>query len=131
MKQKGENEKMPTRILVRHLAGSKINQVEEFPVESFPELSIGRETGATILFDPARDDTVSRRHAIIKVTPGDPPNFKLSDLGSSNGTFLNGERIAAETELLPGDTIELGRGGPNSSSIWTRARATWRRARGS
>jgi serine protease Do len=103
---------MPTRILIRHLAGSKINQVEEFPVENSPELSIGRETGAAILFDPARDDTVSRRHAIIKVTPGDPPNFKLSDLGSSNGTFLNGERIAAETELLPGDTIELGAGGP-------------------
>jgi serine protease Do len=44
--------------------------------------------------------------------PGDPPNFRLSDLGSSNGTLLNGERITGETELLPADTIELGAGGP-------------------
>jgi serine protease Do len=103
---------MTMRIVIRHLAGSKANQVEQFPVESFPELSVGREPGATILFDAARDDAVSRKHAIIKVAQGDPPSFKLSDLGSSNGTFLNGERITGETEILPGDTIELGTGGP-------------------
>jgi serine protease Do len=103
---------MAMRILIRHLVGSKVNQVEQFPIEGFPELTIGREPGATILFDPVRDDAVSRKHAVIRVELGDPPAFKLTDLGSNNGTFLNGERIAAETELLPGDTIELGVGGP-------------------
>jgi S1-C subfamily serine protease len=103
---------MSMRIVIRHLAGSKVNQVEQFPVESFPELSIGRDQGATILFDAVRDDAVSRRHAVITVSHGDPPSFKLRDLGSSNGTFLNGERIGSETELLPGDTVELGVGGP-------------------
>jgi serine protease Do len=103
---------MATRILIRHLVGSKINQVEQFPIESFPELSIGREPGATIVFSSPRDDAVSRKHAVIKVIQGDPPSFRLSDLGSSNGTFLNGERITREAELLPGDTIELGSGGP-------------------
>jgi serine protease Do len=103
---------MPTRIVIRHLTGSKINQVEQFPFDSFPELSIGREPGSAILFDAVRDDSVSRKHAIIKIVWGDPPNFKLHDLGSSNGTFLNGERIAGEIELLPGDAIELGLGGP-------------------
>lgn len=103
---------MPTRIIIRHLGGSKVNQVEQFPVDSFSELTIGREPGATILFDALRDDAVSRKHAVIKVEPGDPPHFKLSDLGSSNGTLLNGERISGETELLPTDTIELGAGGP-------------------
>ena len=103
---------MPMRIVIRHLAGSKFNQVEQFPIESFPELSIGREPSATILFDAARDDAVSRKHSVIRVVQGDPPSFKLSDLGSSNGTFLNGERLEGETEILPGDTIELGVGGP-------------------
>jgi serine protease Do len=100
------------RIVIRHLVGSKTTQIEQFPIEKFPELTIGREPGATILFDSTRDDRVSRKHAVIRVESGDPLAFKLLDLGSSNGTFLNGERIAAETELLPGDTIELGLGGP-------------------
>jgi pSer/pThr/pTyr-binding forkhead associated (FHA) protein len=103
---------MSTHIIIRHLSGSKINQVEQFQSENFPELTIGREPGTTILFDALRDDAVSRKHAVIKVEPGDPPHFKISDLGSSNGTLLNGERITNETELLPGDTIELGTGGP-------------------
>jgi S1-C subfamily serine protease len=46
------------------------------------------------------------------VEPGDPPRFKIADLGSRNGTFLNGQRVVGETEVLPGDTIELGTGGP-------------------
>ena len=103
---------MPTRIILRHLGGSKVNQVEQFPIDGFPELTIGREPGATVRFDALRDDAVSRQHAVIRVEPGDPPAFKLVDLGSSNGTLLNGERIAGETELLPGDAIELGAGGP-------------------
>ena len=62
---------MATHILIRHMAGSKINQVEQFPIESFPELGIGREPGSTILFDSPHDDAVSRKHAVItaQVTP--------------------------------------------------------------
>jgi S1-C subfamily serine protease/pSer/pThr/pTyr-binding forkhead associated (FHA) protein len=94
------------------LAGSKVNQVEQFPGDSITELSIGRDPDATILFDAVRDDMVSRRHAVIAITHGNPLGFKISDLGSSNGTFRNGEKIGSETELLPGDTVELGVGGP-------------------
>jgi S1-C subfamily serine protease len=103
---------MATRIIVRHLSGSKVNQIEQFPIEAFSELTIGRDQGSTILFDAVRDDAVSRKHAIIKVEQGDHLSFKLDDLGSNNGTLLNGEKITGETELLPGDTIEFGRGGP-------------------
>jgi pSer/pThr/pTyr-binding forkhead associated (FHA) protein len=47
---------------------------------------------------------ISRKHCrLIK----DGNVLKLEDLGSSNGTYRNGERIQ-ETELSPGDTIELG-----------------------
>ena len=103
---------MATHIVIRHLGGAKINQIEQFPVDGLGELTIGREPGMTIRFDPLRDDLVSRRHAAIAITPGDPPRFKLRDLGSSNGTLLNGMRITGESELLAGDEIELGSGGP-------------------
>jgi serine protease Do len=103
---------MTAWIVIRHLAGSKVNQVEQFPLGSTTKLTIGREPGVAIQFDPLRDDAVSRRHATIIVEPGDPPHFRITDLGSRNGTFLNGERIVGETEVLPGDTIELGTGGP-------------------
>src|ERR1700730_793687 len=122
---------MTARIVIRHLAGSKVNQVEQFPLDSTTELTIGREPGVAIQFDPLRDDAVSRRHATIIVEPGDPPRFKITDLGSRNGTFLNGQHIVGETEVLPGDTIELGTGGPKlefdvqprPTNLFARARA--------
>ena len=47
---------------------------------------------------------VSRKHCRI-VRDGD--SLKLEDLGSSNGTFLNGQRVQ-EALLTPGDTIQVG-----------------------
>lgn len=47
---------------------------------------------------------VSRKHCRI-VRDGD--SLKLEDLGSSNGTFLNGQRVQ-EALLSPGDTIQVG-----------------------
>jgi len=102
---------MTTRIVIQHVGGSKANQVEQFPIDSTGEMTIGREPGSTILFDATRDDTVSRKHASIIVTVGDPPMFQLLDHGSRNGTMLNGTRIQGESELMPGDLIELGTGG--------------------
>lgn len=101
-----------SRIVIRHLGGSKVNQVEQFPLDAFAEVTIGRDPQMTVAYDGQRDDAVSRRHAVIKVGAGEPPTFRISDLGSSNGTWLNGRRISAESELLPGDSVELGSGGP-------------------
>lgn len=51
---------------------------------------------------------VSRRHAAIR--PGDENSLDLWDLGSSNGTFLNGQRLSAHRpyRLRDGDEIRLG-----------------------
>jgi serine protease Do len=106
---------MPARVLVQHLAGAKANQIEEFPAEHADELILGRDPGAAIRFDGPSDDVVSRRHAAIRRRPGDEAEYEIVDLGSSNGTYVNGQRIAGETTLQPGDTIELGRGGPKLS----------------
>jgi serine protease Do len=101
-----------TRIIIRHLSGSKINQVEQIPLKDLHEVTIGRDPNASIAYDQRRDDVVSREHALIRIEAGEHVNFRLLDLNSSNGTLLNGEPISGEVELVPEDIVELGRGGP-------------------
>ncbi|MGC4120293.1 MAG: FHA domain-containing protein [Myxococcales bacterium] len=64
-------------------------------------LVVGRVGPANLLID---DDSVSRRHAEIVKTG---QRFSVRDLNSSNGTFLNDERIT-EAELQPGDVVRFG-----------------------
>jgi hypothetical protein len=101
-----------TRIIITHLSGSKAHQIEQFEVDRFDRLILGRDPTATVVFDPQRDDLVSREHAAIQIRKEDPARYTLVDLGSSNGTFHNGRPVKDETLLAPGDTIELGKGGP-------------------
>ncbi|MBK6485362.1 MAG: trypsin-like peptidase domain-containing protein [Gemmatimonadetes bacterium] len=100
------------RVILRHLKGSKASQLEEFPLQQFAELTIGRDPNSTIRFDPEKDDLVGRQHARISKDPADPYRFKLADLNSRNGTFLNKLRVVGEMPLQPGDVIQLGAGGP-------------------
>ena len=65
------------------------------------EMTIGRE-GADILL---ADEQVSRQHAKVHVSDG---HVEVSDLGSSNGTEVNGQRITETVRVLHGDTIKLG-----------------------
>jgi pSer/pThr/pTyr-binding forkhead associated (FHA) protein len=62
---------------------------------------IGRSSSCQIVLG---DDTVSRRHAELRFEDG---RWLLRDLGSSNGTYVNG-RWVAEAEVRPGDVIHLG-----------------------
>lgn len=102
-----------SRIVIRHLSGSKVNQVEIFPLETTGELTLGRDPASAIAFGGGSDDLVSRRHARITVQHEPELRFQLADLGSSNGTFVNEAAIAREVELMPGDTVQLGSGGPS------------------
>jgi serine protease Do len=101
-----------TRIVIRHLSGSKVNQIDQFDLAGLQEITLGRDPKSTVAYDVARDDAVSRRHAVIRIKNDKELYFRLADLNSSNGTMLNGERIGGEVELLPEDIIELGSGGP-------------------
>jgi hypothetical protein len=65
------------------------------------ELVIGRE-GAAVTIE---DSELSRRHAAFRPVMG---GYEVEDLGSLNGTFVNGERISAPTRLVGGDSIKLG-----------------------
>jgi serine protease Do len=110
------NDVSQTRIIIRHVSGSKTNQVEQIPLKDLREITIGRDPTSTIAFDQRRDDVVSRRHALIRVEGGENnPIFRVCDLGSSNGTFLNGQPVTGEAELSPEDVVELGKGGPKFS----------------
>lgn len=63
---------------------------------------IGRAADAAI---PIESPSISRHHARIVVTHGDAT---LEDLGSKNGTRLNGSRLTAPCRLADGDEIRLG-----------------------
>jgi hypothetical protein len=63
---------------------------------------IGRSPGADIVLG---DDFVSGRHARI-MPSGD--GAIVEDLGSTNGTVLNGQPLTGSRSVRPGDTIEIG-----------------------
>ncbi len=77
-----------------------------------PLISLGRHPDCDFRFDPHRDLDVSLRHARIRME-GD--GALLEDLGSTNGTFLNGRRIERPTPLRDDDVISLGAEGPRLS----------------
>lgn len=100
------------RMLIKHLSGSKANQVEEFALKYHNELIFGREAPSTVKYDPDRDDLVGRQHAKISRDPNDPNGFLVEDMNSRNGTFLNKQRISGAMKVRPGDLVQLGAGGP-------------------
>jgi serine protease Do len=100
------------RIVLKHLSGSKANQVEEFPLAHVKELVFGRDPSSTVKYDPDRDDLVGRQHARIAQDPTDPNQFIVTDLNSRNGTFVNRQRLTGTTRLNFGDVVQFGPGGP-------------------
>lgn len=74
---------------------------EEYDIRG-GEYKIGRE-GADISF--GADSGVSRSHAVISRNGG---VLTITDLGSTNGTYVNGVKITGATELKPGDLLILG-----------------------
>jgi hypothetical protein len=73
---------------------------------SFPlsgnQIVIGREEGMGIVL---QDPEASRRHARIS---WQGEQFAIEDMGSTNGTFVNGVQITAPKVLHPGDSIGIG-----------------------
>jgi len=100
----------PQRFVVRHLSGSKANQVEEFPFAQFKEISIGRGGNTNVIYDPDQDELVSREH--LKITKDGSDTYSLTDLGSRNGTFVNKVQVVGTASIRPGDTVQLGHDGP-------------------
>jgi len=77
-----------------------------FALEAQP-IVIGRRTDECNLVLPG--DSVSRRHGMLRLEKG---RAVYRDLGSSNGSFVNGRRLSpnADVVLNPGDMLEIGSG---------------------
>jgi pSer/pThr/pTyr-binding forkhead associated (FHA) protein len=66
--------------------------------------TLGRATGADFIVDAA---LVSRVHC--RLTASGTGDLELRDLESTNGTYVNGERVAEAVTLSSGDRIQVGR----------------------
>ncbi len=94
---------------VVHMSGSKKGQIETFEGD---RITCGRNPTNTLQFDMGKDLDVSSDHAALFT--GDDGKLQVVDLGSKNGTFLNGTKIGANSPVPvePGSTIEFGKNGP-------------------
>lgn len=93
---------------VRPAAGSPHRIVwQDRPIALGPgEHVIGREASCAVWIEA---DDVSRRHARIRVDgPGPGAEVTVEDLGSTNGTYLQGKRLSGVTRLADGDRLRVG-----------------------
>jgi len=90
----------------RFLSGARAGQVETF---TKGYIGLGRHPLSDVRFDAERDLDVSSRHAAMMRKP---EGYILQDLGSRNGTYVNGSRITGDTLLKDGDVIGFGVKGP-------------------
>ena len=65
-------------------------------------VTIGRHVSNRLVLD---DNLASRAHAVIEHTKG---GYQVRDLNSSNGTFLNGQKVGGAAPLKPGDQVSIG-----------------------
>lgn len=78
------------------------------PLEAAVPLTIGRDPANRLCL--AAEAGISRRHAELR--PSGAGQWLVCDLGSSNGTYVEGERLRGCRLLIPGECIRLGRRGP-------------------
>jgi pSer/pThr/pTyr-binding forkhead associated (FHA) protein len=104
------------RVVIDHVAGSRRGQRQELPATR--RIRFGRHPECEVSFDPQRDIDASSRHAELRPleATGTGPvdaGWVLVDLGSSNGTYVEGHRIT-ESPIARGTplAIEFGPGGP-------------------
>ncbi len=89
---------MNTKIVVVTAKGKFEHEIDK------PYISIGRSKDNDIIID---DLSVSRKHAILE--RDETGKFYITDLNSSNGTFVNNVRITEKTAITPNDHILLGK----------------------
>lgn len=100
----GSGSVAPPGIRLIHGHGSLAGQVSAFAVGP---VTIGRRVGLELSFDQETDVHVSGRHA--RLVADGAGNWLIEDLGSTNGTLLNGNPVSQPSRLHHGDVVVLGR----------------------
>lgn len=88
------------QVKLKVLQGSQAGKEIKISVESFV---VGRDSDCQLR---ARSDLISRRHCEIAIEDGE---VVARDLGSRNGTYVNGERIEGDCQVNVGDHLRVGR----------------------
>ena len=88
------------------ISGARAGQTDVF---SQAHLSIGRHPQSELRFDADQDLDVSSRHASVTLVG---EFYILRDLGSTNGTFVNGKKLTGDHMLATRDVIRFGPSGP-------------------
>jgi S1-C subfamily serine protease len=107
-------------IELRILSGARAGQSESFEKSV---IAIGRHPMSDFRFDPTRDLDVSTRHGEIRCVAG---RYSVLDSNSTNGTFVNGQRVVSgiPQELKDNDVIAFGAHGPTIAVIISGRMAT-------
>ncbi len=87
------------RLWLLDLTGEHVERVYELSDE---QVTVGRRDDCTVCLP---GNTISRRHAQVRHLDG---QYLLTDLGSTNGTLLNGEALVGEEQLRDRDEIGVG-----------------------
>src|SRR5579871_497947 len=86
-----------------YLSITRSDTVVDVPLEDASSWKLGRGSQCTIVLE---DDLVSRNHAMIQRT--ESSEYMLIDMGSRNGSFVNGRRLSTPSKLRDGDQVTLG-----------------------
>ncbi len=107
-----------TSLVLQVSSEQQQNRYELFTTQ---ETSIGRNPDCEIALDPDLYDKISWNHAKIKAitqpgTANTSVEWQLCDLNSTNGTYINGQRLQGCQALQPGDRITLASPSTNRSN---------------
>jgi adenylate cyclase len=90
---------IPSAYLEVEIDGTK----SRFSIPEDTALRIGRSETVSLVLD---DESVSRRHALLQRAEDD--QYYITDLGSSNGTYVNQQRVSTPVILQSGDIVSIG-----------------------
>jgi len=110
---------MSSQIVLKVVEGEP--RGKEFSFQDHTQCTIGRSSSCLLHLPDNEDRTISRRHCLLDI---DPPQIQLTDLGSLNGTYVNGQwlggrkpapekdgtgvAVATPYSLKDGDEVRVG-----------------------